>query len=389
MKAVVSKYLNVRSGEPKVLPDNNIGNKFFRPGETIEISDKVEGETYKGNNVWYKLSDGTFVWSGGVDNSIAVAADPASNSFQPYSFIEEKMSWAHKSFGNGDLGIVDMWNTLGTKGNGASICVIDTGLIDKPNDFGNVKGTAFRNVFDTILDDDGHGTNCASIAAATGTTLYGVAPETSLYIYKSFIKASGQTLGNFTAGFQDLLSKEWPIDVLSISFSYPTTGNNQLSIDLISKLSEKYIILVSIDHLNSSGMVNNDQFPASLPNVIAVCAADANHNLLPSSYLSKKAMWVFPGDEIECLNKLGQVKPVGQSSIATPIAAGFIALLISYMRKKGKVVVPETYKLIIQFLSDNSELKTVNIPNDTTGAKANYYFLSISKVLANIDNLLK
>ena len=64
MKARVTKYLNIRSGSPEVLPGNNPG--FFSPGEVIEITEKIIGQNVKGNNVWYKLDDGGFVWSGGI-----------------------------------------------------------------------------------------------------------------------------------------------------------------------------------------------------------------------------------------------------------------------------------------------------------------------------------
>lgn len=64
MKARVVKYLNIRSSSPEVLPDNNPG--FFNPGVVIDVTEKVIGQNVKGNNVWYKLDDGSFVWSGGI-----------------------------------------------------------------------------------------------------------------------------------------------------------------------------------------------------------------------------------------------------------------------------------------------------------------------------------
>ena len=71
MKARVIKYLNIRSGLPEVLPDNNPG--FFSPGDVIDITGKVIGQPVKGNNVWYKLDDGGFVWSGGI---VSVTENP-------------------------------------------------------------------------------------------------------------------------------------------------------------------------------------------------------------------------------------------------------------------------------------------------------------------------
>jgi lysozyme len=64
MKARVSTFLNIRTGSPEVLPNNNPG--FFKPGDVITVTSKVIGQTVKGNNAWYKLEDGSFVWSGGI-----------------------------------------------------------------------------------------------------------------------------------------------------------------------------------------------------------------------------------------------------------------------------------------------------------------------------------
>ena len=64
MKAHVSTFLNIRTGSPEVLPNNNSG--FFNPGDIITVTAKVAGQNVKGNNVWYKLQDGRFVWSGGI-----------------------------------------------------------------------------------------------------------------------------------------------------------------------------------------------------------------------------------------------------------------------------------------------------------------------------------
>jgi lysozyme len=93
MKARVLKFLNIRSGAPAVLADNNPG--FFNPGEVIEISEKVMGQSVNGNNVWYKLSDGGFVWSGGlvtVGENLAPAIVIPPNEWSPgkacYDFIK-------------------------------------------------------------------------------------------------------------------------------------------------------------------------------------------------------------------------------------------------------------------------------------------------------------
>lgn len=69
MKATVLVPLNIRTGKPEILPNNNIGDRYFEKGEFIEIDKITIGENYKDHSTWYKLNDGGFVWSGGVGNT--------------------------------------------------------------------------------------------------------------------------------------------------------------------------------------------------------------------------------------------------------------------------------------------------------------------------------
>lgn len=65
MKAMVKTYLNIRSDQPAILVNNNPG--YYKPGEEIEVNSTVIGQTYKGNNIWYRLGNNAFVWSGGIE----------------------------------------------------------------------------------------------------------------------------------------------------------------------------------------------------------------------------------------------------------------------------------------------------------------------------------
>jgi lysozyme len=86
MKARVAKFLNIRTGSPEVLPNNNPG--FFKPGEVITVTEKVMGQNVKGNNIWYKLEDGGFVWSGGI--SSMEANEPPKPVISPDDMTPDK-----------------------------------------------------------------------------------------------------------------------------------------------------------------------------------------------------------------------------------------------------------------------------------------------------------
>src|SRR5687767_13561026 len=67
-KARVNAYLNLRTGSPQILLNNNPGGQYLVPGQVVEIKRTVIGQEYKGNNIWHELADGSFVWAGGVGN---------------------------------------------------------------------------------------------------------------------------------------------------------------------------------------------------------------------------------------------------------------------------------------------------------------------------------
>lgn len=65
MKAIVIKLLNRRLGAPSV---NAPKLSPLEAGTSIEIAQTVIGDKIDGNNVWYKTTEGWYVWSGGVSN---------------------------------------------------------------------------------------------------------------------------------------------------------------------------------------------------------------------------------------------------------------------------------------------------------------------------------
>jgi len=84
----------------------------------------------------------------------------------------------------------DVWS-LSYTGQGQKIAIIDTGIDYTHSDLGGCFGSGCKVIggYDIVnndsdpMDDNGHGTHCAGIAAANGI-LKGVAPDARLYAYK-------------------------------------------------------------------------------------------------------------------------------------------------------------------------------------------------------------
>lgn len=85
-----------------------------------------------------------------------------------------------------------VWSTLGSRGKGITVAIIDTGIDYMHPALGGGFGPAFKVIggWDFVnndadpLDDAGHGTHVAGIVAGQSETITGVAPEASLIAYK-------------------------------------------------------------------------------------------------------------------------------------------------------------------------------------------------------------
>lgn len=64
MDVTVTKYLNVRIGQPSV---NAPIHSYLQPGDKLEVDGKqYRGDVYDGNNYWYRDAAGNYYWSGAI-----------------------------------------------------------------------------------------------------------------------------------------------------------------------------------------------------------------------------------------------------------------------------------------------------------------------------------
>ena len=376
---------------------NGAGTSFSKigiaqaSGKVIMMNGVEMGQTWKGRDQWYfKVNDKQekqWYWSGRVEE-VSVKEDLIK-------FDPAKMSWAHDSVANGGLGIIELWNSMGVRGEGVSVAILDTGIIahdDFTRDGSSIiKGNFFINGLSDIIDRVGHGTQCAGILAGTGNKfVHGIAPAIDLYVVK--ISAFGAISDNgdeILEGLKLLQNSQQKMDIISISYNY-SKKNLELE-NLIDTLSKESFVIAALNHsINNSTTVNDEQFPADIPNVIPIAAYARFQapRIIPAQVLRTKINWLFPGKDIQTISKDG-LKSFGQNtSIATPIASGVFALFLSYMKKKG-LPINSANRILL------SELLSMNVLQDIT-VDAGDTKLSISVCNCNphqsfilFDNILK
>lgn len=169
MKARVLRHLNIRTGLPRILPDNNPG--YFDPGDVIDIADVVVGDSYKGNNVWYKLNDGGFVWAGGaerLDNELhTLLNDPPAGGFDLTSLVRL----------NGGL-------SVSSKGAGGVVAVLDSGVSNTSLTNRIVLERNFVEADPDARDLFGHGTKMAGIICGNGPVINSLSSQCSIVNFR-------------------------------------------------------------------------------------------------------------------------------------------------------------------------------------------------------------
>jgi subtilisin family serine protease len=314
MQVRVTNYLNVRTGTPEILPFNNPG--FFSPNDTITVVDTVKGQEYKGNDVWYQIEGGGFVWSGAIEQQI----------------LSNALDWWHATYH-----IVDVWKELGTWGEQAKIAVIDSG-IELSNPFIDQKHIIAKNAdpaSNDIIDKTGHGTGVTSIICGNRVNNFGVAPMCSVHLIKAYKKSTikGDELLRALRAVPD------DVDIINISQALPFNDvfEQELVKHFDSNKHKVFVCAAGNDGIHE--VVNNlpSSAASKCSNVIAIAGLNQGGTVsVEFSCRSNHLTLAAPGEGINYANKFDPTKMYdgAGTSFASPIVAGLIALAKSYQLER-------------------------------------------------------
>lgn len=351
MKVIVTKHVNLRLERPSVNAPNPA---YFAPGTELKIVDTVTGDKYKDNDIWYKLENGAYVWSGAL--KLPGAGTPPS----------ESLDWWHSSYK-----ISDLWNAMG-RGGGVKLAVVDTGvdvthpaLTRQQNAEGkDYSGTDFRK------DNFVHGTPVAGIIFAESAQLTGVAPDASLYV----VKAS--STGTIPPDIVVQALEELPSDIDIVVLSHAL---NRKSFDdrydaRVAAVTGKRLIVCAIGNRSNHTGEPANFFPATIPGCISVAACDAAGKIYSRSAKSGNIAVCAPGVNMKALNPGNHAVPFTDSgtSYAAPFIAGILAIMKSHKKDKS-----------------NAELVKI-LCSSVTGGTANPMLfgsgiIDVSKIIKNLS----
>ncbi len=220
---------------------------------------------------------------------------------------------------------------LGNSGAGVKIAVIDTGIdYHHPDLAPNYKGGYdFVNDDEDPMDDNGHGTHCAGIAAAArdGAGVAGVAPGASLYALKVLD-------GTGSGYYSDIIAAlQWAADN-GMQVASMSLGGTARSRALASACDAAYgagVVLVAAagNNGNARGTGNSVEYPAKYDSVIAVAATDENDERAPWSATGSAVELAAPGVNIVSDKLGGGTVAESGTSMACPHVSGVAALVIA------------------------------------------------------------
>jgi len=340
MKARVIVPLNLRTGTPEVLVNNNTGDRYYTTGDVIDIAEAVIGEKYKDSNIWYRLFDGGFVWSGGVI---------PSNTQQDYrTAIPNVSSLLFK-----------------TNGKGVKIAVLDTGFFLDHKDLLHLKEKTIRKDFggnNNTEDMQGHGTHILGLLAAKSSEqggIIGLCYEADFLLYKVIQDDIG-FLDSFAAS-AILDAIENNADIINMSFSVPTKMDSRFH-KAIKKAIEKNILVIASAGENENLLQNSLVFPAQFNDVISVGEIDnAFITSLPIKFNQQLDFMLPFIDQISCWFKVEKpYEKLKGSSMATAIISGIIAAILSASNKQTNPV-NELKKIASPFSSSTQINSTIKI----------------------------
>ena len=225
----------------------------------------------------------------------------------------------------------DSVHTLGIKGQGAKVCVVDTGVDPShPALSPLIAQIDYVNGDNIAFDDDGHGTHVAGIIASKDTTYRGVAPDSSLMAAKVLDSNGEGAFTNVAAGIN------WCVlhgaDVINLSLGgglFTGTCDGRIEANAVNNAVAAGVVVVAAS--GNNGALNAVSSPACASGAIAVGAVDDSDGRTEFSNEGPQLDVVAPGVFITSLNAPingGGFVTFNGTSMATPHVAGLAALIL-------------------------------------------------------------
>ena len=227
-----------------------------------------------------------------------------------------------------------------TQGEGVKVAILDTGTpdhFDCPPPLFSHNFTRYR----SALDGNGHATHCAGVLAgrANRKGVLGVAPAAQV----GFCKVLGDdgSGDNFAIvrGIDQAIAEGVDIISMSLGGGY----DPQIEAACLRAVKAGIFLICAAGNDGEQGTTDTMGWPARLDEALAVGSYNEAGQISVFSSRGEAMDVAFPGEEILSTWLGGKYRRLSGTSMACPMAAGVVALMLSYQRKlmgNGKLVTP-------------------------------------------------
>ncbi len=239
----------------------------------------------------------------------------------------------------------------GVTGAGVRVAIFDTGLSKTHPHFKKIRERTNWTNEKTLDDELGHGTFVAGVIASSAECL-GFAPDAELHIFGVFTKKQVSYTSWFLDAFNYAIMKR--IHVLNLSIGGPDFKDLPF-VEKVWELTANNVIMISAIGNDGPlyGTLNN---PADQMDVIGVGAINYEDQIarfssrgmttweLPSGYGRVKPDVVSYGHNVRGSDKESGCRSLRGTSVASPVVAGAVTLLLSGVLHRGSIINPASMK---------------------------------------------
>lgn len=244
-----------------------------------------------------------------------------------------------------------LWG-LGVTGTGIRVAIFDTGLPKSHSHFRKVKERTNWTNEKTLDDSLGHGTFVAGVIASSSKECIGFAPNAELLVFRVFTDSQVSYTSWFLDAFNYAILKK--VHVLNLSIGGPDFMDHPF-VDKVWELTANNIVMVSAIGNDGPlyGTLNN---PADQMDVIGVGGINFDDKIakfssrgmttweLPAGYGRVKPDIVTYGAAVRGSSIKGGCRSLSGTSVASPVVAGAVALLMSGVLNRGSLINPGSVK---------------------------------------------
>ena len=285
------------------------------------------------------------------DTTGPVGSPPGQTpSGPPVTGTDRGLTATDTTYGLDQINATEVWSAYGTRGEGVSVAVLDTGVDDSHPDLDVAAWAEFDSSGDQVNtmpnDGDGHGTHVSGTVTgaenpAGGVSSFGVAPGAELYGVKVLDDSGGGSFAQIIAGMQWAVDNDADI----ISMSLGATGFFDQMIDPVRNAKTAGTLVVASagnSGAGSSGSPGNvyDSFGVGASNESrGIATFSSGETVNTSDWSSPPAGWpdqyVVPDIAAPGVAVLSSVPGGGYddtysgTSMAAPHVSGAAALLQS------------------------------------------------------------